>query len=76
MSTSSQIAQEDSWSQLLITEALFRKLLTVLNVHPGFLDVVHAFSMKITASEESFTAFFSRLGPEPSHSPGCNYGNL
>ncbi|KAH8592032.1 hypothetical protein B0O99DRAFT_597651 [Bisporella sp. PMI_857] len=40
-----QVTQEHSWSQLLITEELFRKLLTILNVHPGFLDVVHVFEV-------------------------------
>ncbi|CAG8972104.1 hypothetical protein HYALB_00011236 [Hymenoscyphus albidus] len=68
-----RIAQEHSWSQLLVTEELFRKLKTALKVHPEFLDVVHVFGEKITASEESFTAFFSHLSPEPSSLPGCDY---
>ena len=73
---SSQIAQEDSWSPLLITEELFRRLLTVLNVHPRFLDVVHVFGEKVTAFEESFTACFTRISPELSSSKERGYGTI
>lgn len=65
-----------SWDQLLITKELFQKLLTILKVHPGFLDVVNVFGEKITAVEESFAASFTSFYPEPSVSRGCGYGTI
>ncbi|CAL3971963.1 unnamed protein product [Diplocarpon coronariae] len=64
------VGQEDSWSHLLVTEELFRKLLTACNVHPRFLDIVHIFGEKFSATEESFNAFFGRLAP---NIEGCGY---
>ncbi|KAE9969760.1 hypothetical protein BLS_005224 [Venturia inaequalis] len=65
-----QISQDDSWSPLLITEELFRKLCTALRVHPDFLQIVHTFGEKTAATEESLAASFTRLYP-PTFS--CDY---
>ncbi|KAF1845215.1 uncharacterized protein K460DRAFT_416511 [Cucurbitaria berberidis CBS 394.84] len=67
------ISQAYSWGQLLITEEFFRKLLTALEVHPCFLDVVHIFGERITAVEESFAACFTRLYPSLSSSQNSSY---
>ncbi|KAF2021172.1 hypothetical protein BU24DRAFT_416831, partial [Aaosphaeria arxii CBS 175.79] len=61
----SYIAQTYSWGQLLITEELFRKLMTALKVHPDFLNVLHMFGEKITAVEEGFTTLLTRLDSKP-----------
>ncbi|PVH74946.1 hypothetical protein DL98DRAFT_658401 [Cadophora sp. DSE1049] len=68
-----QVAQAYSWGQLPITEEMFRKLLTSMKVHPGFLDVVHVFGEKITTVEESFAAFFTRIFPGISDPQSINY---
>ncbi|KAF2827276.1 hypothetical protein CC86DRAFT_405410 [Ophiobolus disseminans] len=68
-----EIAQLYSWGQFLITEELFRKLVTALKVHSRFLDVVHTFGERAAPVEESYAAFFSKLYREPSPSLSCSY---
>ncbi|KAI9788754.1 MAG: hypothetical protein M1816_006611 [Peltula sp. TS41687] len=60
------IRQSYTWSRLLISEEIFRRLFTRLKVHPDFLDVVHIFGEKVGPVEESFSAFFAQLSPQPS----------
>ncbi|OJD36867.1 ankyrin repeat protein [Diplodia corticola] len=55
------IRQPYSWTQLLISEVLFRKLMTIFRVHPAFLEVVLTFGEKIAPVEESQCSFFASI---------------
>jgi hypothetical protein len=68
------IDQAYSWGPLLITEELFRKLLTALMVHPSFLEVAHTFGERIAPVEESFATLITRLQPDPSSNLQYSYG--
>ncbi|KAI9763753.1 MAG: hypothetical protein M1839_006316, partial [Geoglossum umbratile] len=65
------IVSDFSWSQLLISEEILRKLFTYMCVHPHFLDIIHLFGEKLGPVEESLSIYFDNMiSPKPSTSLG------
>lgn len=61
----SYIHQSYTWSRFEITQDLFNKLMSYVDVYPTFLDIVQLFGEKSGPVEESFTLFFNNLTPSP-----------